>query len=206
MVERKRLLRRDSVYISIAMSSCSFPVFQEQEGEWTSSKTFLLEGIRIHDFFTPNPAALRDYIVNFQTRGDDVFVVSYPKSGTTWLQEILWQVYNNGEKSTTKIFDRVPMLERGTSSDRIDVTALPSPRLLHTHLTYDVIPKGKAEDTKCKYIYVMRNPKDVAVSFYEFLKPKDSTSVSGFNGPWEFFARLLLEGKGESNNDAYLSI
>jgi len=63
------------------MSSCSFPVFQEQEGEWTSSKTFLLEGIRIHDFFTPNPAALRDYIVNFQTRGDDVFVVSYPKSG-----------------------------------------------------------------------------------------------------------------------------
>ena len=97
------------------------------------------------------------------------------------------------------------MLERGTSSDRIDVTALPSPRLLHTHLTYDVIPKGKTDDTKCKYIYVMRNPKDVAVSFYEFLKPKDSTTVSGFNGPWEFFARLLLEGKGESNNDANLS-
>lgn len=108
-------------------------------------------------------------------------------------------MYNNGEKSTTKIFDRVPMLERGTSSDRIDVTALRSPRLLHTHLTYDVIPKGKTDDTKCKYIYVMRNPKDVAVSFYEFLKPRDSTSVSGFNGPWEFFARLFLEGKGKSN-------
>lgn len=92
------------------------------------------------------------------------------------------------------------MLERGTSSDRIDVRALPSPRLLHTHLTYDVIPKGKTDDTKCKYIYVMRNPKDVAVSFYEFLKPKDSRSVAGFNGPWEFFARLFLEGKGENSS------
>lgn len=106
---------------------------------------------------------------------------------------------NNGERSTTKIFDRVPMLERGTSSDRIDVTTMPSPRLLHTHLTYDVIPKGKTDNTKCKYIYVMRNPKDVAVSFYEFTKPKDSTSILGFNGPWEFFARLFLAGKGENS-------
>lgn len=65
----------------VSMSSCSFPVFQEKEGEWTSPKTFLMEGIPIHQFFTPNPAALRDYIVNFQTRADDVFVVSYPKSG-----------------------------------------------------------------------------------------------------------------------------
>lgn len=91
------------------------------------------------------------------------------------------------------------------SSDRIDVSTLPSPRLVHTHLTYDVIPKGKTDKTKCKYIYVMRNPKDVAVSFYEFVKPKDSTSITGFNGPLEFFSRLLMEGKGESNNDANLS-
>lgn len=117
--------------------------------------------------------------------------------GTTWLQEILWQVYNNGEQSTRKIFERVPMLERGTSPDRVDVSTLPSPRLLHTHLTYDVIPKGQTDDTKCKYIYVARNPKDVAVSFYEFTK--DFGSVAGYNGPWEFFIRLFVEGKGEKS-------
>lgn len=87
------------------------------------------------------------------------------------------------------------MLERGTSPDRADVSTLPSPRLLHTHLTYDVIPKGQTDDTKCKYIYVARNPKDVAVSFYEFMK--DFGSVAGYNGPWEFFVRLFVEGKGE---------
>ena len=66
------------------MSSRNFPVFQEQEGEWTSPKTFLIEGVPIHDFFTPNPGTLRDYIVNFQTRRDDVFIVSYPKSGKVY--------------------------------------------------------------------------------------------------------------------------
>ena len=40
-----------------------------------------MEGIQIPDSFAPDPVALRDYIVNFQTRSDDVFVVSYPKSG-----------------------------------------------------------------------------------------------------------------------------
>ena len=87
------------------------------------------------------------------------------------------------------------MLERGTDPDRVDVSTLPSPRLLHTHLTYDVIPKGKTDETKCKYIYVARNPNDAAVSFYEFMKAFGSGA--GYNGPWEFFARLFVEGKGE---------
>ena len=111
------------------------------------------------------------------------------------MQEILWQLFNNGEKSSRKIFERVPFLERGTSPDRPDIRALSSPRLLHSHLTYDVIPKGNHNSTICKYIYIARNPKDVAVSFYEFMK--DHGSEAGYNGPWEFFAKLFMEGKGE---------
>ena len=65
----------------LTMSGCNFPISQVKDGEWTSPRTFLLEGVPIHDFFTKNPAALREMIVNFQTRHDDVFVVSYPKSG-----------------------------------------------------------------------------------------------------------------------------
>lgn len=63
------------------MSSQKFPIFQEREGEWTSPSTFLIQGVPIHQFFTPDPAVLHSYVVNFETRAEDVFVVSYPKSG-----------------------------------------------------------------------------------------------------------------------------
>lgn len=63
------------------MSGQKFPIFQEREGEWTSPSTFLIQGVPIHQFFTPDPAVLYSYIVNFETRAEDVFVVSYPKSG-----------------------------------------------------------------------------------------------------------------------------
>ena len=59
----------------------NFPILQEIEGEWRSSKTVEIMGLRIPTYFTDNPQVLYDYIVNFKTKSDDVFVVSYPKSG-----------------------------------------------------------------------------------------------------------------------------
>ena len=107
------------------------------------------------------------------------------------MREILWQLYNNGEVSERKVFERVPLLERAFDiKGQPGVRTLPSPRLICSHLTYGVIPKGEG----CKYIYIARNPKDVAVSYYEFMKVHGPSG--GYNGPWEFFARIFMEGKG----------
>ena len=59
----------------------TFPVLQEREGEWTNSKMVEILGLRILSYFAPDPQLLQDFITNFQTKADDVFIASYPKSG-----------------------------------------------------------------------------------------------------------------------------
>ena len=72
---------------------------------------------------------------------------------------------------------------------------MPSPRLFKSHLSYDAIPKNTDEaKTTCKYIYVARNPKDAAVSSYKFM---GSFGTNGMNAPWEFYAKLFIEGKSK---------
>lgn len=174
----------------------SLPVFQVKVNEWTSAKYFDVLGMKIPTFFTPNPKLLSDVISNFQTRAEDVFVVTYPKSGTTWMQEIIWQIYNNGETTSKNIFERVPFLEFSTSprlGEFADIAKVPSPRLIKSHLPYSIIPKGSSDGTKCKYIYIARNPKDVAVSYFHFTVSLKS-SGNGYNGPWEFFSKLFIDG------------
>ena len=60
----------------------SFPIIQVTEGEQRSLRLWDVLGVKIPEYFTKHPALLADYISNFETRPDDVFVVSYPKSGS----------------------------------------------------------------------------------------------------------------------------
>ncbi|XP_078367341.1 sulfotransferase 1E1-like isoform X2 [Oculina patagonica] len=173
----------------------SSPVFQVTEGEWTSERFIDVLGVKMPVGFTPDPQLLCDFISNFQTRPDDVFVATYPKSGTTWVQEIVWQIFNEGQVKSSHIMERVPFFDFATNTvfPRVDFDTLPSPRILKTHLPYHTIPKSANEDTKCKYIYVARNPKDVAVSFYKMVTSLKSLG-NGYHGPWEFYAKLFIEG------------
>eukprot|EP00091_Calanus_sinicus_P018731 TRINITY_DN4383_c0_g1_i1.p1 TRINITY_DN4383_c0_g1~~TRINITY_DN4383_c0_g1_i1.p1 ORF type:complete len:192 (-),score=71.22 TRINITY_DN4383_c0_g1_i1:26-526(-) len=56
---------------------------------------------------------IADRIRNFEVKEDDIWIVTYPKCGTTWTQETVWQIVNNvdRQKGQLPLFTRTPFLE-----------------------------------------------------------------------------------------------
>ena len=55
-----------------------------------------------------------------------------------------------------------------------------------------MIPGGDPATSVAKFIYVVRNPKDVAVSLYHHARLLKS---SDFDGDWDCFFELFMQGK-----------
>ncbi|KAJ8363870.1 hypothetical protein SKAU_G00127010 [Synaphobranchus kaupii] len=115
-----------------------------------------------------SPESLK-YFEEFTFRTDDIIIVTYPKSGTTWMQEIVPLIQNEGDMAsvlTLPNWDRVPWLEE-TRALELNLDQRPSPRIFVSHFQYSMMPKSFYK-VKPKVIYVMRNPKDVLTSSFHY--------------------------------------
>lgn len=103
--------------------------------------------------------ALREKPVGKLKRKDsDIFIMSYPKSGTTWMQMLLFQLTTKGNLDEIKhMLDFSPHWEE----DGEKLYHRAEPRVIKTHIPHHMFPKGKG-----KIIYVMRDGLDVARSYY----------------------------------------
>jgi Sulfotransferase domain len=119
-------------------------------------------------------------------RPDDIFIVTYPRSGTTWMQMILYQLTTDGGLDFPHIAEYCPWFERSVRSAQ-GFELRPSPRLFKSHLPYAKIPKGPG-----KYIYVARDGKDVALSYYHLYR-----QYNGYEGTFSEFFERFLRGKVE---------
>ena len=92
---------------------------------------------------------------------DDFFIVTYPKCGTTWTQNIVYLLTHGGTPldPSERLGDHVPHLEEVGGPA---VARLPRPRYIKTHLPYALAPKHET----AHYLYVARNPFDCVVSFF----------------------------------------
>lgn len=125
--------------------------------------------------------------LTYEARPDDVFVVTYPKSGTTWAQMILYQLTSDGDMGFPHIGRVVPHVEEFAQTGHLHWEALPSPRIFKSHLSFEKIYKGRG-----KYVYVMRDGRDVAVSYYRHYQ-----SYQRFDGSFEAFFEKFLKGDVE---------
>ena len=71
------------------------------------SKMHILNGLVVPKFIEQKNL---DKLNDLRLRDDDVWIVSYPKAGTTWMQYIVYLIHNGGKDDEKKISDAVPWL------------------------------------------------------------------------------------------------
>ncbi len=89
---------------------------------------------------------------------EDTFLVSYPKSGNTWIRFLIANLkYPEKHPDFTNINELVP--DPGAHSKRT-LNRLPRPRTLKSHQYFD--PRYR------KVLYIVRDPRDVVLAEYHF--------------------------------------
>jgi hypothetical protein len=127
------------------------------------------------------------YTLAYDGSPDDLFIVTYPKSGTTWLQMIVYQLTTDGGMNFAHIDEKSPHLEETMIPRGRKISDLPGTlRVVKSHRNYHDILKGPG-----RYIYGVRNGLDVAVSYYHH-----SRKYVGWNNrPLDEFFHHFLKGQ-----------
>jgi Sulfotransferase domain len=128
----------------------------------------------------------RDFLLHRKPAGrqmtvlpDDLFIVSYPKSGSTWTRFLLGNLIYQDEPVTFRnVEERIPSIY--IFSDR---QLLGLPRVFKSHDCFD--PRYR------KVIYIVRDPRDVAVSAYHY---SVKVKLLPDSCPIEDFVPLFMSG------------
>lgn len=127
----------------------------------------------------------------------DVFIATFPKSGTTWMQQVVCMLC--GEPADVDIQMRAPYIEAAIATCTFSLARLRSlaqPRLFKTHAAFEDLPVAGctsiAPPRAAKVVVVVRDPRDVMVSLYYHSK-----SIRGisYTGSWDDWFDEFLAGR-----------
>jgi hypothetical protein len=139
-----------------------------------------------------------------EIRKSDVFVVSYPKSGNTWMRFLLINYIYNKDRNRIEYSDLesyIPSIHRSSVEE---INAFKEPRIIKSHLINEEYPK---------VIYIVRDGRDALVSYYHYLVElrgydwnfaefMKSHHVSGKNS-WEYHLRQALDFKEKFQDNIF---
>ncbi|HSZ60854.1 MAG TPA: sulfotransferase domain-containing protein [Terriglobales bacterium] len=113
---------------------------------------------------------------------DDIFLVSFPKSGNTWTRFLLANLRFPDEPATWANINR--LIPDPTGTPKRDFDRMPRPRIIKSHECFD--PRYP------RVIYIVRDPRDVVLSQYHYhrkIRKLDDES------PLEQFVTRFLAGE-----------
>uniref|UniRef100_UPI00398F4E16 sulfotransferase 1 family member D1-like n=1 Tax=Pristiophorus japonicus TaxID=55135 RepID=UPI00398F4E16 len=152
-----------------------------------------IHGVPLPEWLADNWAKVE----HFQAKPDDVLIVTYPKAGTTWIQQIVDLINCNGDAELSKrgpIDVKIPFLEifaEGFATGVEMIEKMPSPRFIKTHLPIQLVPKSFWEKD-CKMIVLARNSKDNLVSYFHFHRMNYALPEAG---TWLQFLQKFVNGQ-----------
>src|SRR5205807_6176262 len=109
---------------------------------------------------------------------DDIFIVSFFKSGNTWARFLLSNLLNPRASNS---LEKIERMSPDTYQFRYDdFCKLQRPRLIKSHECFD--PRYR------RVIYIVRDPRDVAISLYHFLRKRraidDGVPLATYASEW----------------------
>ena len=163
---------------------------EEESDEDEDSKSIQFEDVEYwHEMMTPGYVC-KGYFLSFSVRqeimpkirdldidNDDVFLAGYPRSGITWTQRIIGAMRDGADVVNSPDYDltlHFPFIEyydlfNEPLYDGFDLfSKMESPRVVKTHLACELVPR--AFEARGKIVVVLRNPKDMIVSYYNLFK------------------------------------
>lgn len=160
---------------------------------WTRRPTIL----------TAKYATIAEAIANFEVRSDDIWIVTFPKCGTTWAMEMVRllntdldyeQAANNPLETYFTFIEGVAYYDFKTLANETwyatcsvgRAAARSSPRYIKCHLPIELLPKS-IWTVRPKIIFTARNPKDTAVSFYHHYR-----NMQGYQQDMATFMKVFL--------------
>lgn len=97
---------------------------------------------------------------NLSVFADDSFIVSYPRSGSTWLRFMVGNLLQQRNPISFRNIERV-IPDIHVNSARY-IAKIPRPRILKSHEYFD--PRYR------KVVYLVRDPRDIAISYYRYYR------------------------------------
>jgi hypothetical protein len=119
--------------------------------------------------------------MSLKVRPDDTFLVSYPKSGNTWLRFLMANLLR--QDPSVGLLDADCMIPSVDAKSKRFFDAMKSPRIIKSHFAF--IPAYK------RVIYVVRDPRDVVMSQYHY---QIKRGVLAPGTPLEDFVSRFIQG------------